>query len=278
MAPKTVSGARASGHPPRWRDCSAIPSPSRRQIRTPACSRSRRAAIVRAAILAERIEVPNPLLAYIVQSFHKLFPLGDPPDYEPAPERSVAAIAAREGRSPESVAYDLLLEHDGRGFLYFPFLNYSEGDFGAIHTMLGHPRAVIGLADGGAHCGVICDASMPTYLLTHWVRDRRRGPRVAIEQVVARQTRDTARLYGLDDRGVLAPGFLADVNVIDLDRLAIAVPEMIFDLPANGRRLVQRARGYRATVKRGVVTYEHDVATGALPGQLVRGPQPAPAA
>jgi len=233
---------------------------------------------VRAAILAEQVEVPHPLLAYITQSFHKLFPLGDPPDYEPGPERSVAAIAAREGRTPQAVAYEFLLENDGRGFLYFPFLNYSDGDFEAIHEMLAHPRAVVGLADGGAHCGVICDASVPTYLLTHWVRDRTRGPRVPIEKVVARQTRETARLYGMEDRGVLAPGMLADVNVIDMDRLAIEVPEMIFDLPAQGRRLVQRARGYRATVKRGVVTYEDGTPTGALPGQLVRGPQPAPSA
>jgi N-acyl-D-aspartate/D-glutamate deacylase len=222
--------------------------------------------------------VPHPLLAYITQSFHKLFPLGDPPDYEPGPERSVAAIAAREGRTPQAVAYELLLERDGLGFLYFPFLNYSDGDFAAIHEMLAHPRAVVGLADGGAHCGVICDASVPTYLLTHWVRDRTRGPRVPIEMVVARQTRETARLYGMEDRGVLAPGMLADVNVIDMDRLAIEVPEMIFDLPAQGRRLVQRARGYRATVKRGVVTYEDGTPTGALPGQLVRGPQAAPSA
>ncbi len=228
---------------------------------------------VRDAILAERVEMPNALVSYIVRSFHKLFPLGDPPDYEPAPERSIAAIAAREGRTPEAVAYDLLLEHGGHGFLYFPFLNYSEGDFAAIHAMLDHPLAVVGLGDGGAHCGVICDAGTPTYLLTHWVRDRRRGPRLPIEHVVARQTRDTARLYGMDDRGVLAPGLLADVNVIDLDALALAAPEMVYDLPANGRRLVQRVRGYRATVKRGVVTYDNGEATGTLPGRLVRGPQ-----
>ena len=230
---------------------------------------------VREAILAERIDAPNPLLAYIMQSFHKLFPLGDPPDYEPGPERSIAAIAAREGRSPYAVAYDFLLERDGRAFLYFPFLNYSAGDFDAIHTMLEHPLAVVGLGDGGAHCGVICDASTPTYLLTHWVRDRHRGPRLPIERVVARQTRETARLYGLDDRGVLVPGMLADVNVIDLNRLALAAPEMIYDLPAQGRRLVQRVRGYAATVKRGVVTYQDGEATGELPGRLVRGPQAA---
>jgi N-acyl-D-amino-acid deacylase len=232
---------------------------------------------LRARILEERVALPTPLIAYITQSFHKLFPLGDPPDYEPAPERSVAAIAAREGRTPEAVAYDLMLERDGRALLYFPFLNYSDGDFAAIHEMLLHPRAVIGLADGGAHCGVICDASTPTYLLTHWVRDRHRGPRLPIEHVVARQARDTARLYGFLDRGTLEPGMLADVNVIDLDRLALVAPEMIYDLPAHGRRLVQRARGYRTTVKRGTVTWENGEAVGALPGRLVRGPQPAPA-
>jgi len=232
---------------------------------------------LRARILGERPAFPNPLIAYIAQSFHKLFPLGDPPDYEPAPERSVASIAAREGLTPEAVAYDLLLERDGRALLYFPFLNYSDGDFAAIHTMLTHPLAVVGLADGGAHCGVICDASTPTYLLTHWARDRRRGPRLPIEHLVARQTRDTARLYGFGDRGTLVPGMLADVNVIDADALALAAPEMVFDLPAQGRRLVQRVRGYRATVKRGTVTWEDGEPTRALPGRLVRGPQPPPA-
>jgi N-acyl-D-amino-acid deacylase len=233
---------------------------------------------VRERILAEKVEFPNALVAYIAQSFHKLFPLGDPPDYEPGPERSVAGIAAREGRSPESVAYDLMLEQDGRAFLYFPFLNYSAGDFDAIHEMMSHPLAVLGLSDGGAHCGVICDASTPTYLLTHWARDRRRGPRLQIEELVARQTRHTARLYGFEDRGTLEPGMLADVNVIDHDALALAAPEMVYDLPAEGRRLVQRARGYRATVKRGEITWENGEPTGKLPGRLVRGPQAAPSA
>jgi N-acyl-D-aspartate/D-glutamate deacylase len=232
---------------------------------------------VRERILSEKVEFPNALVAYIASSFHKLFPLGDPPDYEPGPERSVAGIAAREGRSPEAVAYDLMLEGDGKAFLYFPFLNYSAGDFDAIHEMLKHPLAVLGLSDGGAHCGVICDASMPTYLLTHWARDRHRGPRLPLERIVARQTRDTARLYGFDDRGTLEPGMLADVNVIDHDALALEAPQMVYDLPAEGRRLVQRARGYRATIKRGEVTWENGEPTGKLPGRLVRGPQSAPA-
>ncbi|HXJ37254.1 MAG TPA: amidohydrolase family protein [Candidatus Eisenbacteria bacterium] len=268
-----LMGLQSKLHPfvmhPSYREIAELPLAERvARLRDPA---------LRERILGEQPAVPNPLLAYIVQAFHKLFPLGDPPDYEPGPERSVAGIAAREGRSPESVAYDLLLEQDGYAFLYFPFLNYSGGDFAAIHEMLLHPHAVIGLGDGGAHCGVICDASTPTYLLTHWVRDRVRGPRLPIEMLVARQTRDTARLYGLLDRGTLAPGMLADVNLIDFDRLALEAPEMVYDLPASGRRLVQRVRGYRNTVKRGTVTYEQGEAVGALPGRLVRGPHAAPA-
>jgi N-acyl-D-amino-acid deacylase len=143
--------------------------------------------------------------------------------------------------------------------------------------MLVHPGTVLGLGDGGAHCGLLCDASLPTYMLTHWVRDRERGARLPLEQAVHMQTRSTASLYGFDDRGLLAPGYLADVNVLDLSELAIDAPEMIYDLPAGGRRLVQRARGYAATVKRGVVVREHDESTGERPGRLLRGPQATPA-
>jgi N-acyl-D-amino-acid deacylase len=227
-------------------------------------------------MLAEQVAFDNPVLAFLATAFHKLFPLGDPPDYEPSAEASIAAVARRRGVSPEDVAYDLLLERDGRELLYLPFLNYSGFDFEPIREMLLHPRTVIGLADGGAHCGVICDASTPTFLLTHWARDRRRGERLPLEHLVRRQTHDTAVLYGLHDRGTLAPGMKADVNLIDLDALALAAPEMVFDLPARGRRLVQRARGYRATIVRGAVVAEEGEATGALPGRLVRGPQAAP--
>jgi N-acyl-D-amino-acid deacylase len=228
---------------------------------------------VRAAILAETPPLADPIVAFISTAFHKIFPLGDPPDYEPAPETSVAAIAQRTGRTPHEVAYDLLLERDGRSFLYLPLLNYAGFDFEAIRTMLLHPRTVVGLADGGAHCGVICDAGTPTFLLTHWVRDRRRGERLPLEWMVKRQTSETAALYGLADRGRLAPGLLADVNVIDLDALALDVPEMVYDLPAKGRRLIQRARGYKATITHGQVTFRDGEPTGAMPGRLLRGPQ-----
>ncbi len=231
---------------------------------------------VRTAMVTEAPEIEG-IAALLTSSFHKLFPLGDPPDYEPSPDRSLAAIAAREGRSPQEVAYDLMSADGGRGLLYFPVLGYTHGDFAALHEMLVHPDTVLGLGDGGAHCGLLCDASLPTYMLSHWVRDRSRGDRLGLSQAVRMQTRRTAALYGFDDRGLLAPGYLADVNVIDLDALDIAAPEIVYDLPAGGRRLVQRARGYGATVKRGIVVREDDESTGELPGRLLRGAQPAPA-
>jgi N-acyl-D-aspartate/D-glutamate deacylase len=230
---------------------------------------------VREAILKGSLEIEG--IAAFLSNFDKLFPLGDPPDYEPSPDKCVSAIARREGRDPREVAYDLLLGNDGHALLYFPLLGYTAGDFGALHEMLVRPGTVLGLGDGGAHCGILCDASLPTYMLSHWARDRDRGERLSIEQAVHLQTRRTAALYGFDDRGLLAPGYLADVNVIDFDALGIAAPEMVYDLPAGGRRLVQRATGYVATIKRGVVVRQYDEATGAHPGGLVRGPQPAPA-
>ncbi len=230
---------------------------------------------VRRRMLAEQPQVANPLAAFVAQSFHKLFPLGDPPDYEPTPDQSVKAMAERRGCTPQEVAYELLLQRDGRELLYFPILNFADGDFAPIREMLQHPETVLGLSDGGAHCGLICDASAPTYLLTYWVRDRERGERLPLEWAVHGQTRRTAELYGLRDRGLLAPGLRADVNLVDWENLAIDPPEMVHDLPADSRRLVQRARGYRATIQAGEVTFENGEPTGALPGRLVRGPQAA---
>ncbi len=212
-------------------------------------------------------------LAYLTQSFHKMYALGAEPDYEPAQEHSIASIAQREGRSPLQVAYDMLMAQDGKGIVYFPSFNYAYNDLSQLHTQLQHPRTMMSLADGGAHCGYICDVSMPTYMLTHWARDRKRGPTLPLELMVRRQTRDTASIYGLQDRGLLQPGYLADINIIDFDRLRIPPPYVAFDLPAGGRRLVQTAEGYRATLKAGETIMENGERTGALPGRLLRGPQ-----
>ena len=204
-------------------------------------------------------------------AFTVTFVLGTPPDYEPGPERSLLGIAAATGRRPLEVAYDVMLESDGKGLLYYPILNYASMSLDPVREMLLHPRAVAGLGDGGAHCGAICDSSQPTFMLTHWVRDRTRGERLPLEWVVKKQTHDTARLFGLGDRGTLEPGMLADVNVIDYERLQLGTPVVVTDLPAGGRRIVQDAVGYIATMKSGVSTFENGCDTGARPGALVRG-------
>jgi N-acyl-D-amino-acid deacylase len=206
-----------------------------------------------------------------------MYQLGAEPDYEPAQEHSVASIAQRDGRSPLEVVYDMLMADDGKGIVYFPSFNYAYNDLSQLHTQLQHPRTMMSLADGGAHCGYICDVSMPTYMLSHWARDRRRGPTLPLELMVKRQTHDTARIYGLHDRGLLQPGQLADINIIDFDQLALPPPTVAFDLPAGGRRLVQSARGYVATMKSGQMIMQGGQRTGALPGRLIRGPQRAPA-
>jgi cytosine/adenosine deaminase-related metal-dependent hydrolase len=183
----------------------------------------------------------------------------------------VRAVAAREGRSEFAVALDMLLADDGTGRLYLPVMNYADGDLAATRAMLTHPNTVPGLGDAGAHCTLICDASMPTFLLTHWARDAAPAERLPVEYVVKRQTADTADLVGLGDRGRLLPGRRADLNVVDLDRLGTGTPELVADLPAGGQRLVQRASGYRATVVAGTVVHRDGTDTGARPGRLVRG-------
>ena len=227
----------------------------------------------RARMLAETAEkVRNNRLARGIAEFDRIFPLGDPPEYEPPKERAVAFVAQAEGRTAAEVAYDLLLGDDGRAFLFMPFANYADYNLDCCGEMIAHADCVMGLGDGGAHVGLISDASYPTYLLAHWGRDRSRG-KFDPAYLVRRQTMDTARAVGLEDRGVIAPGMKADLNVIDFDRLQVQAPRMAFDLPAGGKRLLQGAQGYVATIVSGEVTYRNGEATGALPGQLVRGPQ-----
>jgi N-acyl-D-aspartate/D-glutamate deacylase len=229
---------------------------------------------VRRAILSESIP-DDPLMAMIGgQSTSHMFPLGEPPDYEPTPDMSVAAIARREGRPEEEVLYDLLLRHDGRELVLFTLGGYSHGSLDDMKEMLLHPNSALGLSDGGAHCGVICDAGAPTYMLSHWARDR--ADALPLEFVVKKMTRDTAHLYGLDDRGVIAPGFKADLNLVDLEHLNLRLPEMVHDLPAGARRLIQRADGWKATICSGEVTFEDGEHTDARPGRLIRGGQPVP--
>ena len=205
--------------------------------------------------------------------YDRMFELGEQPNYEPRPEDSIAARAAAAGVDPHELALDLLLsDGTGKGMLFLPFSGFVEGNLDSTHEMLSHPHTVPGLSDGGAHVGTICDGSFPTTLLTHWGRDRD-GDRIDVEYLIQQQCRDTARTVGLNDRGVLQPGHRADINLIDFEALAVHKPEIHWDLPAGGRRLMQRASGYRRTFVAGVETYVDGEPTGALPGRLVRGAQ-----
>ena len=228
---------------------------------------------LRARIIAE--ETADPGLKARLNNWEKIFPLGDPPDYEPRPETSVAAMARARGVDVQALCYDLMMEKDGRAILNRPLLNYADGDFTVIREMMTHPHTLMGLGDGGAHVGYICDASCMTHMIAHWTRDRTRGPKVPLEFAVKRITRDSALALGLADRGLVAPGMKADLNVIDYGRLQLKRPEMRYDLPAGGKRLMQEADGYVATILSGQPTYREGQAMAALPGRLVRGRQQA---
>ena len=226
----------------------------------------------REAVLGEILRRPGG----IRQPLDRIYELGDPPDYEPDPGYSVSARASREGRRAEDLYYDLLVRGDGTTLLYLPFANYFDGNLDAAAEMLSHPYAVPGLGDGGAHVGTICDASFSTTLLVHWARDRSRGDRFELPWVVNRQCRATAEAVGLLDRGLVAPGYKADLNVIDFANLGMGHPRIVNDLPAGGKRLVQSATGYLHTLVSGEETYRDGESTGALPGCLVRGARPDP--
>ncbi len=226
------------------------------------------------AKLMQEAEAPlRSEMAARLTDFDRMFVLGDPPDYEPPKESSFGAQAAREGRHPREMVYDFLISGEGKGFIFAPFANYAAYNLDCCSEMMQSPHTLIGLGDGGAHVGLISDGSYPTYLLAHWGRDRKSG-KLDVSWLVKRHTQDNANAVGLGDRGVVAVGKKADLNVIDFDRLRVEAPVMKWDLPAGGKRLLQKARGYRATIVSGAVTYRDGDATGALPGRLVRGARP----
>ena len=217
---------------------------------------------------------PTKKLAGRVSNYERIFPWdGETPDYEPPADQSIAARAKREGRDPEELVYDTLLEKDGKRMLYRPLSNYAYGDLNTVGEMMKHPDTLVSLGDGGAHVGVLCDASSMAYMLTHWTRDRTRGDKVELSWAIKRITSDNAQAIGLNDRGQLKPGFKADINVIDYDRLALGYPQVAYDLPSGGRRLIQKSDGFEATIVSGVPVYRNGESTGRYPGRLVRGPQ-----
>ena len=231
---------------------------------------------VRKRLLNETPDPSHVLASHLARNFHKMFVLDDSVDYEQAPDRTLSALARQHGVSPEEFALDTLLANDGRGMIYLPFLNYADGSLNPSLEMLKSCATLPGLSDGGAHVGMICDGSFPTSMLTHWTRDRTRGEKLPLEFVVNQQARETALWVGLADRGLLSPGYRADINVIDYDRLALHKPEVLYDLPSGGRRLMQRASGYTATIVAGQTIYRDGEPTGAKPGRLVRGAQAIP--
>jgi N-acyl-D-amino-acid deacylase len=278
-ATSMVMGFEGSLHPfvlhPLWQQIAPLPWEAKLgRLREPAV----RAALTNLHVVEMAAQV-NQEAAFFLRGLARLFVLGADVNYEPLLTGSVVAQAKAHGANPLEIAYDAMLDNggrnDGKGLLYFPVFNYSYGDLSPLHTQLQHPRTMMSLADGGAHVGYICDVSMPTFMLTHWARDRSRGPTLPLELIVKKQTHDTASVYGLRDRGLIRPGYKADLNIIDFDHLQVDKPHFVFDLPAGGRRLTQGARGYLATLVSGEPILEHGEVTGAMPGRLVRGPQAA---
>jgi N-acyl-D-amino-acid deacylase len=234
---------------------------------------------VRARILSEANgKYRHPMAQMLHEDFTHMYPVQPPIELEPTEENTVVARAAALGLTPEEFCYDHMLGNEGRNLLQYPITNYYKFSLDDVHDMLLHPSSHFGLGDGGAHCGVACDAGTPTMMLSFWARDRTRGPKIEIGRAVCMITRETAELYGLHDRGRIAPGYRADINVIDHEHLQLLLPEIVFDLPTGARRLMQRARGYVATFVAGEQTIANDEATGALPGRLIRGERRAPVA
>ena len=221
-------------------------------------------------LLEKPVSIGNPLLDEIITSFNKMFRLGEPANYEPDPELSVLSESKRLNLIPQEIVHDMLLEKDGRALIYHPLFNYEFGNLNHVETMLKHPYTIAGLGDAGAHCGAISDASFPTTLIQHWGRDRDRGEKLPLETLIRMQTYETSQLLGIKDRGLLVEGLKADINIIDFDNLTIHEPEIVNDLPAGGRRLVQKASGYSYTIVSGEIAFKDGEATGKLNGQLIR--------
>jgi N-acyl-D-aspartate/D-glutamate deacylase len=270
-----VMAWRGTVHPflfkPAWTEIATLPWEAQlAELRDPAFRRR---------MIDEKSVLPETDLAYflgiVTDGWSMQYAMGPTFNYEPTPTETIMAQATARGVTGAEVAYDLMMEDDGRGFIYFPILNYADGNLDFLRALQAREDCVNSLSDGGAHCGTICDAASPTFMLEHWVRDRERGT-IPLATAIRRQCRDTAALYGLHDRGLLAPGYLADVNVIDMARLRLGKPWLAFDLPAGGRRLLQRADGYVATVKSGQVTFRDGVMQGPTPGGVIRGPRPTP--
>lgn len=228
----------------------------------------------KARVLAEApIPDPQPAINYMTNLPGEMFMLRDPVDYAPARDQRLGALAAAAGVPLDDYVYDRLLEEDGRAILYLPVANFVGYSLESVRRMIEHPQTILGLGDGGAHYGIVCDASFPTFVLTHWARDAAPADRLPLTYLVAELTARPADAVGLTDRGSLAPGMKADINIIDHDRLKLLAPRIVHDLPNNGKRLVQDSEGYRSTIVNGVVTYRDGVATGRLPGRLVRANQ-----
>ena len=224
----------------------------------------------RERMFAEKATYRSEVTRLVAESFDRMFKLGPKPDYEPAPDTSIAAMASREGRRPEEITLEIMLQRDGRELIYMPLTNYVSGDASVVKQMLDHPRVVLGLGDAGAHASRVCDSSIPTFMLTHWARDRTRGPRMTLERAVHLQTNATASFYGLHDRGLLKVGKKADLNLIDFHRLSLSAPEMVNDQPAGAQRLVQRTSGYVSTMVSGIPIMEEGRPTTNMPGKLIR--------
>jgi N-acyl-D-amino-acid deacylase len=253
---------------PAWAEIDALPWDQQlAKLKDPA---------FKARMLAEESVIPDvdvaDFLNIVANGWFTHYEMDPDFNYEPTAEESVQARATAAGMSAAEYGYDLMMKDEGKGFIYFPILNYRDGNLNFLEDLQVSDDTVNSLSDGGAHCGTICDAASPTFMLQHWVRDRQKA-RITLENAIKRQCRDTALLYGLDDRGLLAPGYLADVNVIDMEKLKLGKPWLAFDLPAGGKRLLQKAEGYDYTIKSGQVTFKNGEYLGVHPGVVIRGPQ-----